>query len=137
MFIDGGSGPTPVTKEAAKKSLADLDGSSPWLTFGNIPAPYTGLFNIVGAGLVELEPDAPSRLSDWPGLPANLKPPVAATNVGGYGYALDTKTSPPALVAAQAHLGHLAASGDPRGWDHAGELTPIKRYADMFSGGRA
>jgi hypothetical protein len=37
-------------------------------------------------------------------------------------------------VAAQAHLGHLADSGDPRGWDQAGELTPIKRFADMFYG---
>ena len=40
----------------------------------------------------------------------------------------------PALAAAQAHLGHLAASGDPRGWDDAGELTPLDRYARMFSG---
>jgi hypothetical protein len=38
------------------------------------------------------------------------------------------------LIAAQAHLGHLAASGDPRGWDPGGELTPIERFAQMFSG---
>jgi pimeloyl-ACP methyl ester carboxylesterase len=134
VFIDGGSGPTPVTADAAQKSLDDLDGGSPWLTFGNIPAPFTGLFNIVGAGLVEIEPNAASRLTDWPGLPDYLKPPVPTTSLGGYGFALDTETSAPALVAAQAHLGHLAASGDPRGWDRAGELTPIKRYADMFYG---
>src|SRR5262249_43020359 len=24
--------------------------------------------------------------------------------------------------------------GDPRGWDQAGEITPIFRYAEMFSG---
>jgi hypothetical protein len=102
--------------------------------FGGIPAPFTGLFNIVAAGLVEREPNAPSRLGDWPGLPDNLKAPVPVTNIGGYGYALDTATSPQGLIAAQAHLGHLAESGDPRGWDRAGELTPIKRYADMFSG---
>ena len=59
---------------------------------------------------------------------------MPATNRGQYGYALDTETSPPALAAAQAHLGHLAASGDPRGWDDAGELTPIERFATMFSG---
>jgi hypothetical protein len=56
------------------------------------------------------------------------------TNLAQYGYALDTETSPPALIAAQAHLGRLAASGDPRGWDQAGEITPLTRYADMFSG---
>ena len=44
-------------------------------------------------------------------LPANLKPPIPVTNLGQYGYALDEETSPPGLVAAQAHLGHLAASG--------------------------
>ena len=79
-------------------------------------------------------PDAPSLGQAFALLPANLKPPVPVTNLGQYGYALDTETSPPGLVAAQAHLGHLAASGDPRGWDQAGEITPIGRYADMFSG---
>src|SRR5207302_4288281 len=48
--------------------------------------------------------------------------------------ALDTETSPPSLAAAQAHIGHLAASGDPRGWDQAGEITPIRRFATMFAG---
>ena len=134
VFIDGASSPTPVTSEQARQSLSDLRGGSPWLAFGGIPAPFAGLFNVVGAGLVEVAPDAPSLLEDWPGLPSYLKTPVPATNIGGYGYALDTETSPAALAAAQAHLGHLAASGDPRGWDRAGELTPIKRFADMFSG---
>jgi hypothetical protein len=38
------------------------------------------------------------------------------------------------LRAAQAHLGQLKDSGDPRGWDGTGALTPITRYAEMFSG---
>jgi hypothetical protein len=38
------------------------------------------------------------------------------------------------LRAAQAHLDQLKESGDPRGWDGAGALTPITRYAEMFSG---
>ena len=50
-------------------------------------------------------------------LPANLKPPVPADNEAQFGYAPDTETSPSALAAFQAHAGHLAASGDPRGWD--------------------
>ena len=81
-----------------------------------------------------MDPDSPSIGQAWPLLPANLKPPVPVTNAGEYGYALDTETSPPGLIAAQAHLGHLAASGNPAGWDDAGELTPLKRYARMFSG---
>jgi pimeloyl-ACP methyl ester carboxylesterase len=134
VFIDGGSGPTPVTPEQANQSLQDLQAGSPWLAFGGIPAPFAGLFNIVGSTLARTEPNAPSEFHDWPLLPANLIPPVLTSNLGGYGYALDTETSPPTLAAAQAHLGRLAPSGDPRGWTRAGELTPIRRFADMFSG---
>src|SRR5262249_21277766 len=71
-------------------------------------------------------------------LPANLKPPVPVTNLGQYGYALDVKTSPPSLIAAQAHLGQLTATPNPvsglYGWDSTGAITPIQRFADMFSG---
>jgi pimeloyl-ACP methyl ester carboxylesterase len=134
VFIDGGSGPTPISVEQANAGLASLANGTPWLTFGGIPAPFAGLFNATGSLGVFLDPDGPSIGQAWPLLPANLKPPVPATNLAQYGYALDTETSPPALIAAQAHLGHLAASGDPRGWDQAGEITPILRYAEMFSG---
>jgi hypothetical protein len=134
VFIDGGSGRDAISAESAQERLDDLNAGTPWLSFGGIPAPFAGLFNVVGSTTTHFEPDAPSGLQSWPLLPANLKPPVPATNVGNYGYALDTATSPPALAAAQAHLGQLAASGDPRGWDDAGELTPVQRFADMFSG---
>jgi pimeloyl-ACP methyl ester carboxylesterase len=134
VFIDGGSGPTPVTPEQATASLEALQNSTPWLTFGGIPAPFSGLFNATGSLGALLDPDSPSIGQAWPLLPANLKPPIPVTNLAQYGYALDTETSPPGLIAAQAHLGHLAASGDPRGWDQAGEITPIQRFAEMFSG---
>jgi hypothetical protein len=135
VFIDGGSSPTPLTRAEAEQALADFaDAPSPWLTFGGIGAPYTGLFNSTGASGVIMDPDAPSIGQAWPLLPANLKPPVPATNAAQYGYALDTETSPSGLIAAQAHLGRLAAGGDPHGWDDAGELTPLRRYARMFSG---
>ena len=58
---------------------------------------------------MRIAPDAPSLAQGFRLLPANLKPPVPATNAGLYGYALDTATSPAPLAAAQAHLGHLAA----------------------------
>ena len=134
VFIDGGSGETPVTPEAATQALQALQSSTPWLTFGGIPAPFAGLFNASGSTGALIDPDSPSLGQAWPLLPANLKPPIPVTNLAQYGYALDTETSPPGLIAAQAHLGHLAASGDPRGWDQAGEITPIQRFADMFSG---
>jgi pimeloyl-ACP methyl ester carboxylesterase len=134
VFIDGGSSPTPLSPDQANMQLQALQNRSPWLTFGGIPAPYAGLFNATGSTGVKIAPDNSSLGYAWPALPANLKPPVAPTNEGQYGYALDVKTSGMGLRAAQAHLGRLKESGDPRGWDGAGALTPITRYAEMFSG---
>jgi pimeloyl-ACP methyl ester carboxylesterase len=134
VYIDGGSNPAPASPDEANMRLQALQNGSPWLTFGGIPAPYAGLFNATGSTGVKIAPSEPSLGYTWPALPANLKPPVAPTNEGQYGFALDVKTSPMGLRAAQAHLGQLAASGDPRGWNGAGALTPIQRYADMFSG---
>ena len=136
VFIDGASSPTPITADDARQRMAALDaaGASPWLTFGGIAAPFTGLFNSTGSLGVKLAPHAKSPGQDSGLLPANIVPPVPATNAGQYGYALDTKTSPAGLIAAQAHLGHLAETGALRDWVNAGELTPIQRFATMFSG---
>src|SRR4029453_18360935 len=114
--------------------LQALETGTQWLSFGGIGSPFASVFNATGSLGCFLDPDGPSLGQAFPLLPANLKPPVPASNLAQYGYALDTETSPPSLIAAQAHLGHLAASGDPRGWDQAGEITPILRYAEMFSG---
>jgi pimeloyl-ACP methyl ester carboxylesterase len=134
VFDDGGSSPTPVTRQQAEQSLEDLQENSPWLVFGGIPAPFAGLFGSGGSTLALIDPNGPALAQSFPLLPANLKPPVPATNLAQWGYAADTETSPPNLFAFQAHVGHLAASGDPRGWDQAGDITPIARYARMFSG---
>jgi pimeloyl-ACP methyl ester carboxylesterase len=136
VLIDGASSPTAVTPEAASQSLADLQTSSPWLSFGGIQAPLAGLFGTVGSALTKADPNSPAVLGTWPLLPSNLKPPagINPTNEAGFGYSTDAATSPPSLRAAQVHSGHLAASGDPRGWDRAGAITPIQRWASMFSG---
>ncbi|MFL5846888.1 MAG: hypothetical protein ACJ762_19570 [Solirubrobacteraceae bacterium] len=136
VFIDGASSPTPITPDEAQAKLDALNASdaSPWLSFGGIPAPYTGLFNSTGALATLLAPHEKSRGQDSGLLPSNLVPPVPATNAGLYGYALDTETSPASLAAAQGHLGHLAETGEIRDWVNGGELTPIARFATMFSG---
>jgi hypothetical protein len=118
VFIDGASSLGTATVMQAKQALHDLSRGSPWLGFG-LPVPLGGLYNLVGAALVNVEPDAPSRLDAWSGTPSSLQPPVPASNVGSYGYAHDTATSPPDVFLPQAHLGRLAAAGDPRGWDRA------------------
>jgi hypothetical protein len=138
VYIDGGSNPVPIQPDSATGALLALQTSSPWLSFGGIPAPFAGLFNSTGSLGAILDPNSPSLGQAFPFLPAILKPPVPVTNLAQYGYALDTKTSPPSLIAAQAHLGQLSTTPDPVtglfGWDSTGALTPIGRYADMFSG---
>jgi hypothetical protein len=85
-----------------------------------------------------LFPNDPSLGQSSGLLPASIVPPVPATNLGQYGYALNVATSPPSLVAAQAHLGEgLASQPLPNGyfgWNSTGALTPIQRFATMFSG---
>jgi pimeloyl-ACP methyl ester carboxylesterase len=136
VLIDGSSGTTPVTADQARTSLNDLQTSSPWLAFGGISAPLAGLFGTVGSSLTKADPNSPSIFASWPLLPSNLKTPpgINPTNEAGFGYDTDAKTSPSSLIAAQVHSGQLAAGGDPRGWDRAGNITPIQRWASMFSG---
>jgi hypothetical protein len=48
---------------------------------------------------------------------------------------LNVGTSPPGLLAAQGHLGRgISPTGPVHGWDGRGALTPIRRFARMFSG---
>jgi pimeloyl-ACP methyl ester carboxylesterase len=136
VYIDGGSRPAAASASDATTSLNALEtpSASPWEAFGGIAAPLAGLFETTGALGALLDPDSPSVGQQFPYLPPYLKPSVPVTNLGLYGYALDTKTSPPSLAAAQGHLGHLAEGGPIHGWDRAGAITPIKRFATMFSG---
>ena len=75
-------------------SLNNLQTSSPWLSFGGIPAPLAGLFGMVGSRRQRRQPNG--RLGLRPAgrcCPSNLKPPpgVHPTNEAGFGYA----TMPP------------------------------------------
>jgi pimeloyl-ACP methyl ester carboxylesterase len=135
VYIDGGSSPVPVTAQQASQSLQNLQTSSPWLAFGGIPAPFAGVFNATGSCATVFFPNDVSLGYTFPLLPANLKPPLPAgvlpTNEAQYGFALDNDTSPASLIAAQGHIGHLATSGNPRGWVDD-EISPIRRFASMF-----
>jgi hypothetical protein len=136
VLIDGASNPTPVSAAQATTSLNDLQTSSPWLAFGGINAPLAGIFGMLGSAETKGAPNIPAVLGSWPLLPSNLRPPpdVHPTNEAGFGYSTDAATSPSSLRAAQVHSGHLAPSGDPRGWVRDGAITPIQRWATMFSG---
>ncbi len=138
VYIDGGSGPAE-SAQAAQQTLSALDASktSPWLVFGGIASPFAGLFNATGSLGVLMSPNTPSLGQTFALLPSDLKPKVPVTNEAEYGYALNVGTSPPGLVAAQAHLGRGVSSHTINGyhtWNGAGALTPITRYAAMFAG---
>jgi len=137
IYIDGGSDPSAVSATQAKKELHSLDvpSVSPWLDFGGIPAPYAGIFVGTGSLSALIAPNQPSLGQTSGLLPSDIVPRVRVTNLAQYGYALNVATSPSSLLAAQAHLGvGIAAAGPVHGWNGAGALTPIDRYAAMFSG---
>ena len=125
---------TPAQATAELQSL-EAPTASPWLSFGGIAAPYAGIFSATGSAAALIDPNAPSLGQTSGLLPADIVPPVRVTNLGQYGYALNVATSPPSLVAAQAHLGTGSAEQGPvHGWNGSGAITPIKRFAAMFSG---
>jgi len=138
IYIDGGSF-GGESGAAAHAALAKLDASaaSPWLAFGGITAPFAGLYNATGSEAALIDPNGAS-LGQSSGLlnAFGLTPSVPVTNLGQYGFALNVPTSPPALIAAQAHLGTgLVTTGQPPyGWNGTGALTPITRFAAMFAG---
>ena len=133
VFIDGGSGPTPITRGGGQP--ARWRRSTGRLARGSrsaaSPRPSPGCSTPSGALGALQDPNEPSLGS---GLAAAAGEPEAAGRGRPTPGSTATRWTPrprrPALVAAQAHLGRLAASGDPRGWERAGELTPIRRYAD-------
>jgi pimeloyl-ACP methyl ester carboxylesterase len=139
VFDDGGSFRNTDTKAAAQTALANLNDSktSPWLAFGGITAPFAGLYNATGSLAALVAPNQAS-LGQASGLLNGLgiTPSVPATNLGQYGFALNVATSPASLIAAQGHLGTgLVTTGSPPfGWNGAGAITPINRFATMFSG---
>jgi pimeloyl-ACP methyl ester carboxylesterase len=132
IYIDGGTFHTESAATARQTLSAFNAQSSPWLAFGGIVAPFAGLFEATGAEAALIDPHGPSAGQASGLLPTDLTPSTPVTNLGQYGYALNVGTSPATLAAAQAHLGTgLTAAG---GWNSAGALTPITRFAQMFAG---
>ena len=137
VYIDGGSFAAGQRRQRPVRAAAlDSSGTSPWLTFGGIPAPFAGLFSMTGATAALIDPNSQS-LGQSSGLLTafGLSPSVPVTNLAQFGYALNVGTSPTSLLAAQAHLGRgISPAGPLHGWDGAGALTPISRFATMLSG---
>lgn len=136
VYIDGASFRSE-SSAAARAALRTLDApdASPWTSTAGFPAPLAGLLETVSASEALLYPNMRSVAQQLTFLPAALKPTVPVTNLGEYGFALNVGTSPSYLALAQAHLGRgLSSQGPVHGWDGNGALTPIARFAQMFSG---
>src|SRR6476620_5509610 len=101
VFIDGAGGgrtaPSPQDAQAALDQLNQPD-ESPFIDLTGLGLPWSaGVFNLVGSTAALRAPNDLSVFDGWPFLPSNLRPPVPASNRGGYGYAFDTATSPASL----------------------------------------
>jgi pimeloyl-ACP methyl ester carboxylesterase len=139
VFIDGAGANSSTTRPlpTAEEAQANVDNlndpaTSPFITLVQ-PFPWiAGVFNATGSTAAIVDPDELSIFGSWVLAPADLTPPVPATNAGQYGYAVDATTSPSNLALVQSHIGKLAGSGDPRGW-HDGELGNVRRAASVFS----
>ena len=57
VFIDGGSRTGSPSAQEATRTLQELNAPTvgPWLTFGNIPAPFAGLYNASGSAAALLD----------------------------------------------------------------------------------
>jgi len=133
VYDDGASGTTAPTADQAQATLNSFNNATPWLAFSGVPAPYLGLFSALGSTAAIYHPGDLSIGQQSPLLPANLKPPVPATNLAQFGFNVDPKTSK-LVFAAQAHVGSLDTTKSPAGWNNTGALTPLVRYAAMLAG---
>jgi hypothetical protein len=133
VLVDGGTLGTFTVPSTAqtRRALADLRRGDPFVDLLGIGLPWSaGVFAQAGAVAALKEPTAPSIGQAFPLLPAQFKPSIPATNRGLLGYAFDSDTSPEALRLIRVNAGRLGADGD---WAD-GEVTPIRRVADGFSG---
>jgi hypothetical protein len=133
VLIDGGTLGSFTTPSLAdtKKAMAELREGPPFVDLLGLGLPWAaGVLAQSAAVAAYREPTAPSVAADFAALPPEFKPPVPATNRGQLGFAFDKDTSPDALSLIRVNAGHLGADGD---WVD-GEVTPIRRLADAFSG---
>lgn len=136
VFIDGAGAREAADLPSADDARASLDslgqpGTSPFLTLV-APFPWAaGVFNAMGSTAALKDPNSRSLMESFTLLPASLKPPVSATNLAQYAYAVDADTGPENLRLVHSHIGDLAPSGDPRGWVD-GQLGTARRAAQVF-----
>jgi hypothetical protein len=136
VLIDGGTlgAFTEPTPQRTHRELQALRTGSPFADLVGFGLPWAaGVFAEFAAVAARREPRAPSIGQRFPLLPAQFKPSVPTTNRGLLGFIFDKDTSPATLRDIHVNAGRLATSGAPRDWMD-GEVTPIRRLAEIFSG---
>ncbi len=136
VYIDGGSTPTPVSAAGSDPDAAGTRSpdATPWLSFGGISAPYAGLFR-----------PQDRRLPCWTRTrlrwvrPRDSCPPTSSRRSASPMWASTaTRSTPPphrqACWRPRPTWARASPQGPVHGWDGSGALTPIKRFATMFSG---
>ncbi len=138
VLIDGASSPTPVSAQQATDVPQQPADVLAVAQLRRHPGAARRTLRHGRLSVGEGRRRTPSRSSTgWPLLPSNLQPRrrVIPTNEGGF--RLRRPMRRPlrrACAPPRSTPGTLAASGDPRGWVRDGAITPIQRWATMFSG---
>jgi pimeloyl-ACP methyl ester carboxylesterase len=140
IYDDGASFTGAPSAQAATQTLQQFESpaTSPWLPFvPGIPAYDSGIFGESGGLASIVAPNQPLATGETGLLPAALQTPVPVTNLAEFGWGTSVATSK-LVFAIMAHDGSGIASKPMAdgvyGWNGAGALTPIKRYAQMLSG---
>jgi pimeloyl-ACP methyl ester carboxylesterase len=140
VYDDGASFRSPPSAQAAMQTLQQFESpaTSPWLPFvPGIPAYDSGIFGETGGLASIVASNQPLATGESELLPSSLKTAVPVTNLAEFGYGTSVATSK-LVFAIMAHDGSGIASkpmaNGLHGWNGAGALTPIKRYAQMLSG---
>jgi pimeloyl-ACP methyl ester carboxylesterase len=138
VLIDGGLlGSFDTTSLAnAKKVLKAARGGAVFDDLLGLGIPEAaGVLAELAALYARKQPDAPSPLQAAAIVPSKFKAPFPTTNEATLGYAFDENTSPPELSLIRINGGKLAPAGSPRPWVDGG-ITPIQRFAELFSAER-
>ncbi|MBW8821424.1 MAG: alpha/beta hydrolase [Streptomyces sp.] len=133
--FDGTGEPVADSPEQVKERLAAIEGGAVFdMTLSAVGlgdrAESTQIWYQLAGWYAQRDPDGPSVLQ--PRMPDALRPPVPVTNAGLLGTLVDAGIGWPNDISV--HSGHLADSGEPRGWVDDG-ITPIDRVATAYAGG--
>ncbi|WP_405535020.1 alpha/beta hydrolase [Streptomyces sp. NBC_00075] len=132
--FDGTGDPVADSPEQVRERLAAIDAGAVFdLTLSGVGlgsrAESTQIWYQLAGHHALHDPDGPSVLQ--PRLPEALRLPYPVTNAALLGFLVDADFGWPNAITV--HSGHLADTGDVRGWIDTG-ITPIRRVAESYAG---